>query len=71
VTDESQRLTRLLAQCIGKAKEAIRSCANLAVSEKYTEAWRNSEKFKCGKADVATLMEFVWRLAWVITTRVG
>ena len=38
VTDESQRLTRLLAQCIGKAKEAIRSCANLAVSEKYTEA---------------------------------
>ena len=34
VADESQRLTDLLAQCTGKAKEAIRSCDNLAVSEK-------------------------------------
>lgn len=40
VSDESQRLTRLLAQCSGKAKEAIRSCVNLTVGERYTEAWR-------------------------------
>ena len=46
VSDESQRLTRLLAQCSGKAKEAIRSCVNLTVGEKYTEAWRTfSENF--------------------------
>ena len=31
MSDESQRLTRLLAQCSGKAKEAIRSCVNLTV----------------------------------------
>ena len=31
VSDESQTLTRLLAQCTGKAKEAIRSCVNLPV----------------------------------------
>ena len=46
VSDESQRLTRLLAQCSGKAKEAIRSCVNLTVGERYTEAWRTlSETF--------------------------
>ena len=46
VSDESQRLTRLLAQCSGKAKEAIRSCVNLTVDERYTEAWRTlSENF--------------------------
>ena len=46
VSDESQRLTRLLAQCSGKAKEAIRSCVNLTVGERYTEAWRTlSENF--------------------------
>lgn len=40
VSDESQRLTRLLAQCVGKAKEAIRSCVNLPVCERYVEAWK-------------------------------
>ena len=46
VSDESQRLTRLLAQCSSKAKEAIRSCVNLTVGERYTEAWRTlSENF--------------------------
>ena len=35
VSDESQRLTRLLAQCTGKAKEAIRSCVNLPVGQRY------------------------------------
>ena len=64
VTDKSQRLTLLLAQCTGKAKEAVRSSVNLAVSDKYTEAWRNLEKFKCGK-------RMRRLLALVITTRVG
>ena len=40
VSDESQRLTRLLAQCTGKAKEAIRSCVNLPVGQRYSEACR-------------------------------
>ena len=40
VSDESQRLTRLLAQCTGRAKEAIRSCVNLLVGQRYTEACR-------------------------------
>ena len=40
VADESQRLTRLLAQCIGKAREAIRSCVNLPVGHRYSEAWK-------------------------------
>ena len=40
VADESQRFTRLLAQCIRKAKEAIRSCVNLPVGYKYSEAWK-------------------------------
>ena len=31
VSDESQRLTHLLAQCTGRAKEAIGSCVNLSV----------------------------------------
>ena len=39
VADESQRLTRLLAQCVGKAKDAIRSCVNLPVSYRYSEEW--------------------------------
>ena len=38
VSDESQRFTRLLAQCVGKAKEAIRSCVNLKADERYKEA---------------------------------
>ena len=46
MSDESQRLKRLLAQCSGKAKEAIRSCVNLRVGERYTVAWRTlSENF--------------------------
>ena len=40
VADESQRLTRLLTQCIGKAREAIRSCVNLPVGHRYSEAWK-------------------------------
>ena len=39
VADESQRLTRLLAQCFGKAKDAIRSCVNLPVGCRYSGAW--------------------------------
>ena len=35
VSDESQRLMRPLAQCNGKAKEAIRSCVNLPVDQRY------------------------------------
>ena len=77
VSDESQRMMRLLAQCSGKAKEAIRSCFNLTLGEIYTEAWRTlSENFgqppmiveahmreiQVHKADAATLMEFVRRL---------
>ena len=33
VTDDSQRLTRLLAQCLGKAKDAIKSWVNLLVGK--------------------------------------
>ena len=40
LADESQRLTRLLAQYIGKAREAIRSCVNLPVGHRYSEAWK-------------------------------
>ena len=35
VSDGSQRFTRLLAQCIGKAREAIKSCVNLEVDQTY------------------------------------
>ena len=38
VSDESQKLLRLLAQCNGKTKEAIRSCDNLPVGKRYAEA---------------------------------
>ncbi|CAB4042058.1 Hypothetical predicted protein, partial [Paramuricea clavata] len=38
VSDDSQRFTRLLAQCVGKAKDAIRSCVNLDVGQRYKEA---------------------------------
>ena len=38
VSDNSQRLTRLLAQCTGKAKEAIRSCVTLPEGIRYSEA---------------------------------
>ncbi len=40
VHDDSQRLTRLLAQCSGKAKEAIRSCVSLPVGTRYDAAWK-------------------------------
>ena len=40
IYDDSQRLTRLLAQCSGKAKEAIRSCVSLPVGTRYDTAWR-------------------------------
>ena len=40
VADESQRLMRSLAQCIGKAREATRSCVNLPVGHRYSEAWK-------------------------------
>jgi len=35
VYDESQRLTHLLAQSTGKAREAIRSCVNLPVGYRH------------------------------------
>ena len=38
VTDSSLRLTRLLALCQGKAKEAIRSCVNLPANISYETA---------------------------------
>jgi hypothetical protein len=38
VQDNSQRLTRLLAQCEGKAKEAIKSCVSLPVHKRYATA---------------------------------
>ncbi|XP_028415652.1 uncharacterized protein LOC114539013 [Dendronephthya gigantea] len=38
VLDEGQRFTRLLAQCVGKAREAIRSCVNLEAGTRYKEA---------------------------------
>jgi len=40
VANECQRLTRLPAQSIGKAQEAIRSCVNLPVGNRYPEAWK-------------------------------
>ena len=40
IYDDSQRLTRLLAHCSGKAKEAIRSCVSLPVGTRYDKAWR-------------------------------
>lgn len=40
VTEDSLRLTRLLAQCTGKAREAIRSCVNLPLGTRYKEAWQ-------------------------------
>ena len=38
VSDVSQRFTGLLVQCVGKARETIRSCVNLDVTERYKEA---------------------------------
>ena len=44
VTDDSQRLTCLLAQCVGKAKDAIKSCVNLPVGQRYEEAGKTLMK---------------------------
>ena len=44
MTDDSQRLTRLLAQCVGKAKDAIKSCVNLPVGQRYEEDWKTLTK---------------------------
>ena len=44
VSDDSQRLTRLLAQCVGRAKDAIKSCVNLPVGHRYSEAWKTLSK---------------------------
>jgi len=44
VSDDSQRLTRLLSQCAGRAKDAIKSCDNLPVGQRYSEAWRTLSK---------------------------
>ena len=44
VSDDSQRLIRLLAQCVGRAKDAIKSCVNLPVGQRYSEAWKTLSK---------------------------
>ena len=44
VSDDSQRLTRLLAQCVGKARDAIKSCVNLPIGQRYSEAWKTLSK---------------------------
>ena len=44
VSDDSQRLTRLLAQCVGRAKDAIKTCVNLPVGKRYSEAWKTLSK---------------------------
>ena len=74
VADESQRLTRLLSQCIGKAREAIRSCVNLPVGQKtrhenfgqshmIVEAhMKKLREIQVRKADASTLMDFARRL---------
>ena len=48
VLDESLRLTRLLAQCTGKARDVIRSCVNLPVGSRYSEACRTLRQ-NCGQ----------------------
>ena len=44
VSDDSHRLTRLLAQCVGRAKDAIKSYVNLPVGQRYSEAWKTLSK---------------------------
>ena len=44
MTDDSQRLTRMLTHCVGKAKDAIKSCVNLPVGQRYEEAWKTLMK---------------------------
>ena len=62
VTDDSQRLTRLLAQCVGKARDAIRSCANLLVGQRYSEAWETLLKNFGQPGDATSLMDFTRKL---------
>ena len=40
VKDDSQRLSHPLAQCVGKARDAIRGCVTLPSGTKYSEAWK-------------------------------
>ena len=44
MTDDSQRLTRVLTNCVGKAKDAIKSCVNLPMGQRYEEAWKTLMK---------------------------
>lgn len=44
VSDDSQRLTRLLAQCVGKARDAIISFVTLPIGQRYTEARKTLSK---------------------------
>lgn len=40
VSDDSQRLTRLLAECDGKARDGIKSWGNLPFGNRYSAAWK-------------------------------
>ena len=40
MTDDSQKLTRMLTNCVGKAKDVIKSCVNLLMGQRYEEAWK-------------------------------
>ena len=76
VSDDSQRLARLPAQCVGMAKDAIKSCVNLPVGQRYSEAWKTlSKNFgqphmvadalmkgNLRRIDAPSLMEFARRL---------
>lgn len=44
VSNDSQRLTRLLAQCVLRVKDVIKSCVNLSVGQRYSEAWKTLSK---------------------------
>ena len=44
MTHDSQRLTLVLTNCVGKAKDAIKSCVNLPMGQRYEEAWKTLMK---------------------------
>ena len=44
MTDDSQRLTRMQTNCVGKAKDVIKSCVNLLMGQRYEEAWKTLVK---------------------------
>ena len=44
MTDDSQRFTRVLTNCVGKAKDANKSCVNLPMGQRYEEAWKTLMK---------------------------